>query len=162
MLGPLILLLSLAASAPRADAARCERAYCRCIPPAGVSVEEVVRGQRERATQVVLGRVVRIDSLAPRLVEHGPNRVEVRDLAARVTVSRIWKGPRVDTLTVVFGSTPLASSCDLTLQAGSSYVIFAVRYDDGALRTRQCLGTAAEDDATATISALGPAQEPRK
>jgi hypothetical protein len=162
MLGPIVLLLTLATPTHRVDAARCERAYCRCIPPAATSVEEVVRGQRERAIQVVLGRVVRVDTLAPRLVEHGPNRVEVHDLAARVAVSRIWKGPRVDTLTVVFGSTPIVSSCDLTLQAGSSYVIFAVRYDDGALRTRQCTGTAAEVDATATISALGAAQEPKK
>jgi hypothetical protein len=127
-----------------------------------MSVAEIVRGQRERATQVVLGRVVRIDSMAPRLVEHGPNRVEVRGLAARVAVSRVWKGPRVDTLTVVFGSTPIASSCDLNLLTGSTYVIFASSYDDGVLRTRQCTGTAAEADATATISALGPGQAPRK
>ena len=106
--------------------------------------------------------MVRIDSLTPHLVEHGPNRVEVRELAARVAVSRIWKGPPVDTLTVVFGSTPLASSCDLTLNAGSSYVIFALPSDDGTLWTRQCTGTAAEADAAATISALDPGEEPKR
>jgi len=162
LLGHLIMLLSLVATAHGADAARCERAYCRCIPPAGTPVAEIVRGQRERATQVVLGRVVRIDSLTPRLVEHGPNRVEVRDLAARVAVSRIWKGLRVDTLTVVFGSTPLASSCDLALDPGESYVIFAARGEDGWLYTRQCTGTAPERDATATISALGAGEEPKR
>ena len=165
--GPLFLfpLLTFLGVPPRsAVVERCESVRCRCITALdrGISAEELVRRQREYATRVVLGRVVRIDSLAPRLVEHGPNRVEVRNLAARVAVSRIWKGPLVDTLTVVFGSTPIVSSCDLTLQAGSSYVIFAVRYDDGALRTRQCTGTAAEVDATATISALGAAQEPKK
>jgi hypothetical protein len=161
MLGQVMLLLSLAAPGLRADAARCERAYCRCIPPAG-SAEEIARAQRERATRVVLGRVVRIDSLATHLVPHGPASVGVRQLAARVAVSRVWKGPPVDTLTVVFGSTPVASSCDLSLQAGSSYVIFALADDDGALRTRQCTGTAAEVDARATISALGPGRVPGK
>jgi hypothetical protein len=88
--------------------------------------------------------------------------VEVRDLAARVVVSRIWKGPAVDTLTVVFGSTPIVSSCDLTLLAGGSYVIFAASGDDGVLWTRQCTGTALESDAAATIAALGPGQEPKQ
>ena len=159
MLGQLALLLSLGGPAHLVNGGVCERAFCRCIPPTGAA-GEIVRGQRERATHVVLGRVVRIDSIAPRLVEHGPNQVEVRDLAARVAVSRVWKGPVVDTLTVVFGTTPIASSCDLTLQAGSSYVIFAELYES-ELRTRQCTGTAAEVDATATIAALGPAQEPK-
>jgi hypothetical protein len=159
MLGQLALLLSLGGPAHLVNGGVCERAFCRCIPPTG-SAGEIVRGRRERATHVVLGRVVRIDSIAPRLVEHGPNQVEVRDLAARVAVSRVWKGPVVDTLTVVFGTTPIASSCDLTLQAGSSYVIFAELYES-ELRTRQCTGTAAEVDATATIAALGPAQEPK-
>lgn len=157
-----MLLLSLAAPPHRADADGCERVFCRCIPPAGVSVEEIVRGQRERATQVVLGRVVRIDSLAPQLVQHGPAQVEVRSLAARVAVSRTWKGPRVDTLTVVFGSTPIASSCDLSLQEGRSYVIFAARDENGVMMTRVCSGTTSEEDATATISALGPGEELRK
>jgi len=143
---------------------RCESVRCRCITALdrGISAEELVRRQREYATRVVLGRVVRIDSLAPRLVEHGPNRVEVRNLAARVAVSRIWKGPLVDTMTVVFGSTPVASSCDLTLHTGFSYVIFAVPYDDGVMRTRQCTGTVAEAEAAATIAALGVGQAPKQ
>ncbi len=158
------MLLSLAMPARQPAAERCERAFCRCISASalGVSSEELVRRQREQAARVVLGQVLRIDSLVPRLVKHGPDSVEVRELTARVAVSRIWKGPQVDTLTVVFGSTPLASSCDLTLQTGSSYVIFAVPYADGAFRTRQCSGTTAESDATATISALGPGEEPKK
>jgi hypothetical protein len=86
----------------------------------------------------------------------------VHNLAAHVVVSRVWRGPLVDTLTVVFGSTPIASSCDLSLVAGFSYVIFATPYDDGVLRTRQCTGTAAESEAAATIAALGPGQEPRQ
>jgi hypothetical protein len=159
ILGRILLLLSLATPAHRVDADGCTRAFCRCIPPAGLSTEAIVRGRRERASAVVLGRVVRIDSISPRLVEHGPNQVEVRDLAARVVVSRTWKGPRVDTLTVVFGSRPIASSCDLSLNVGSSYVIFAEDYGDGVLRTRQCTGTASESDAAATIAALGPVQE---
>jgi hypothetical protein len=161
-LGHLALLVSLATPPHHTGEVRCERAFCRCIPPARASVEQIVHGQRERAAQVVLGRVVRVDSLAPRLAEHGPNQVAVYDLAARVAVSRVWKGPVVDTMTVVFGSTPIASSCDLTLLTGSSYVIFAVAYDDGVLRTRQCTGTAAEAEATATISALGRSQEPKQ
>ena len=162
MLGQIMLLLSLAARAHRASADRCERAFCRCIPPVGISTPELVRGQRERATQVVLGRVVRIDSLTPELVQHGPAQVEVRALAARVAVSRIWKGPRLDTLTVVFGSTPIASSCDVSLQVGSSYVIFASRGENDVLYTRQCTGTAAEEQAAATITALDTGEEPRR
>jgi hypothetical protein len=158
------LLVLLAAFPRRAGADRCERAYCRCIPASvlGLTDEELVRRRLDLAERVVLGRVVRIDSLAPRLVEHGPDTVQVRELAARVAVSRIWKGPRVDTLTVVFGSTPIASSCDLALQAGFSYVIFAVPYDDGAMRTRQCTGTGAEVDAAATIAVLGAGEVPRR
>jgi hypothetical protein len=162
MLTHFLLLASLATPTHRATPARCDRAFCRCVPPAALSAEEIVRERRERATRVVLARVVRIDSLAPRLVEHGPNQVAVYDLAARVAVSRVWKGPLVDTLTVVFGSTPLASSCDLSLVAGFSYVIFATSYDDGVLRTRQCTGTAAEADAATTIAALGTGRSPDK
>ena len=125
-LGRILLLLSLATPAHRVAADGCTRAFCRCIPPAGL---------------------------------YGPNRVEVRDLAARVAVSRTWKGLRVDTLTVVFGSRPIASSCDLSLDVGSSYVIFAEDYGDGVLRTRQCTGAASGSDAAATIAALGPGQE---
>lgn len=163
MLAPIVLLLSLAAPVRRADADRCERAFCRCIPASdrGISAEELVREQRERATRVVLGRVVRVDTLAPYMVQHGPTQVESHALAARVAVSRVWKGPRVDTLTVIFGSIGIASSCDLSLEAGSSYVIFASG-DDDALRTRQCTGTALESIATSTISALGPGQEPTR
>ncbi|HEX7977051.1 MAG TPA: hypothetical protein VF461_00505 [Gemmatimonadaceae bacterium] len=157
-----MMVLSFAAPSHRAAVARCEPAYCRCIPPAGVSVGEVVRGQRERSTQVVLGRVVRVDTVAPQLVQHGPANMEVHGLAARVSILRVWKGPLVDTLTVDFGSTPVASSCDLSLEVGRSYVIFATRDENGVVRSRVCNGTTAEDDATATISALGPAQEPKK
>jgi len=165
--GPLLLLpllTFLGAPSRRAVVERCEPIRCRCITAAdrGISAEELVRRRREYATRVVLGRVMRVESLSPHLVEHGPNQVEVYDLAARVAVSRVWKGPLVDTLTVVFGSTPIVSSCDLTMYAGFSYVIFAAPYDDGALRTRQCTGTAAEPEATATISVLGPGEEPRR
>jgi hypothetical protein len=137
---------------------------CRCVSASvpGSAAETLVSHQRERASRVVLGRVVRIDTLPPYMVEHGPNLVKSHALAARVAVARIWKGPRVDTLTVVFRSIGIASSCDLVLETGSSYVIFASGGEDGVLRTRQCTGTARERDATITIAALGPGQEPKK
>jgi hypothetical protein len=159
-LAALALLLSLAAPARGGMLGECERAFCRCISAStlGVSPEQLVQKQRDLAERVVLGRVVRIDSLAPHLVQHGPKSVDVRELAARVAVLRVWKGPALDTLTVVFGSTPIASSCDLTLLAGESYVIFATPWGDGALHTRQCTGTVAEVGAAATMAALGPGQ----
>jgi hypothetical protein len=158
--GKIALLVSLAAPAQGAD--RCERAFCRCVSASalGLSAEELVHRQRERANNVVLGRVVRVDTLAPHLVGHGPERITSRALAAHLTVSRVWKGLPTDTLTVVFGSIGLRSSCDLSLETDSSYVIFASRDEEGVLRTTQCTGTAPEGDATATISALGPGKEP--
>ena len=166
MLGLLSSSLFTVLGAPTHGAVmnRCERAFCRCIPASalGLSVEELVRRQRERAARVVLGRVVRVDTLAPYMVEHGPAQVASRAVAARVAVSRVWKGSGVDTLTVVFGSIGVASSCDLSLEAGFSYVIFASRGDDGLLYAGQCTGTALEEHAASTLSALGPGQEPTR
>ena len=95
------------------------------------------------------------------MVDHGPDQITVSPLATRVSVRRVWKGPVVDTLTVVAATTGIASSCDIALKPGESYVIFAARGEDGVLSTMQCTGTAAERDATATIAILGTGQEPR-
>ena len=165
--GPLALtsLLALLTAFPRrAGADRCERIACRCVPASvlGLTDEELVRRRLGHAERVVLGRVVRIDTLAPHMEGHGPDQVSVSPVATRITVSRVWKGPAVDTLTVVVGNTAIESSCDLRLEPGESYVIFASRGENGLLFTSQCTGTASEHDATATISALGPAQELRR
>jgi len=153
----------VAASAHVGVVDRCEATACRCVSASdfGLSAEQLVRRQRDQAERVVLGRVARVDTLAPYMVQHGPMQVESHLLEARVAVSRVWKGPAVDTLSVVFGSIGIASSCDMSLEAGSSYVIFASGYD-GVLRTRQCTGTALESVAASTISALGPGRLPGK
>lgn len=161
----LATVLLLLAVAPRpALGARCHAAFCRCVSvsAAVISPEEFVHRQRDRADRVVLGKVVRIDTLALQIVPHGPTGIAVRSLAARVRVSRVWKGPRTDTLRVVFGSIGIASSCDLDLKAGESYVLFATRGEDGLLRTRQCTGTAPELEAATTIAALGAGEAPER
>jgi hypothetical protein len=158
------LLTLLTAFPHRAGADSCERAFCRCVPASvlGLTEEQLVRRRLDHAERVVLGRVVRTDTLGPHTVEHGPDQITVSPLATRLSVLRVWKGPAVDTLTVVAGTTGIVSSCDLALVPGESYVIFAARGEDGLLNTRQCTGTAPEHDATATISALGPGEEPKR
>lgn len=158
------LLTLLTAFPRRAGADRCERAFCRCIPASvlGLTEEQLVRRRLDHAERVVLGRAVRTDTLAPHMVDHGPDQITVSPLATRVSVRRVWKGPAVDTLTVVAATTGIASSCDIALKPGESYVLFATRGDDGVLYTRQCTGTAAERDAAATIAILGAGQEPSK
>jgi hypothetical protein len=159
-----MVLLSVAAPSHGAVAAGCERAFCRCVPASmlGLTEEQLVRRRLDHAERVVLGRVVRTDTLAPRTVGHGPDQFTVIPLATRVRVVRVWKGAAVDTLTVVAGTTGIESSCDLALEPGESYVVFASRGEDGLLYTRQCTGTASERDAAATISLLGTGQEPKQ
>jgi hypothetical protein len=136
---------------------------CVCSPTLrpGVPVEEVVRTWTERASRVVLGRVVGVDTIALPLLGGGSTRV-ASALAARVAVSRVWKGPRSDTLTVVFGTPGVMLGCNVDLEAGKVYVIFAARDAADVLRTRQCSGTAIESDAMPTIAALGPGEEPKE
>ena len=157
-----VAALLLAASPQRVLDAHCGESFFRCPAPSGASAEKLVHAQRDRADRVVLGKVVRIDTLAAYMVEHGPTQIPTRALSAHVAVSRVWKGAPVDTMTVMFGTIGLVSSCDLALQAGTSYVIFASRYDDGVLHTRQCTGTAREGDATTTIAALGAGEVPER
>ena len=157
-----IVILLLAAQPRRALSARCDATFCRCVSASelGISADELVHRQRDRAERVVLGKVIGIDTLAARMVPHGPTDVAVRSLVARVIVSRVWKGARTDTLRVVFGSVGVASSCDLELKAGATYVLFASRGEGSFLQTRQCTGTAPELAAATTISALGAGEVP--
>jgi hypothetical protein len=163
MLVRIILLVSFAAPAYGALSNQCERAFCVCSPALfpGAPVEEVVQRWREQASRVVLGRVVRVDTLPiPPFVQSGIPGAATGALAARVAVSLVWKGVRADTLTVVFGMTGAWSTCQVSLAAGKTYVIFAVRDGDDVLRIRRCTGTEFQSEAQSTIAALGPGQEP--
>jgi hypothetical protein len=82
---------------------------------------------------------------------------------ARLRVERVWKGIEGDTATITLrGAHGAASSCDLTMQPGERYVVFAHRDEAGGLRTRQCTGTAPADAAEAALAALGDGRAPRR
>jgi len=54
----------------------------------------------------------------------------------------------------------VASSCDLDLKPGESYVLFAMDREGGLPLTRQCTGTTPEREAATTIAALGAGEAP--
>src|SRR5258705_4281718 len=80
----------------------CELARCRCVPASsfGMSAAEYVRVQRDRADRVVMGVVLRLDTLGRVEWGGGHDAVAAHPIVARVRVQRVWRGPLVDTMTV--------------------------------------------------------------
>ena len=142
----------------------CATGVCRCVPAAALHLSDAdfVRRQRDRADQVILGRVIGIDTLPalPIIGAHGQPDSD-RAIVARVHVQRVWRGPVADTMLVQFRTLERASTCDLGLQPQHEYVIFASRMADGLLVTAQCTGTVAVEAAAATLAALGEGMVPR-
>ena len=152
--------LAVVLAAP-ASGRPCEPVACVCSRvELGMSPADGVNAQRDRAERVVLGSVVRIDTLARAPWGSGENAVSLRPIVARVRVERVWRGPLVDTMTVMLTTTVGRSSCDLQLRPTASYLIFATRTASGPLAARQCSGTAEKSTATAAIAALGVGEAP--
>ena len=155
-----VALLAFTGFAPEQ---RCPHNACRCIPveATGQTLTEFVRAQRDRAERVVLGRVTSVDTLPAESWGAGHDAVTLRPIVARIRVDQSWRGPRTDTMTVMWTTLESRSSCDLELRHGERYIIFAARTEGGPLATYQCSGTAEARNAAATLTALGPGQRAR-
>jgi hypothetical protein len=145
------------------SAAPCERAACSCVSQAamGLSDAEFVRARRDRAERVVLGTVLRLDTLARTTWGRSDDTVAFRPIVARVRVRRVWRGSLADTMTVMLTTVEEQSSCDLTLRPGEAYLVFAARTAGGPLATRYCSGTVDERLAKDVIAVLGAGQAAR-
>jgi hypothetical protein len=143
--------------------APCELGACRCIPASalGQSAAEFVRARRDRAERVVLGTVIRLDTLARVAWGSGPDAVALRPIVAHVRVRRVWRGSLADTMTVMVTTLKSRSSCDLAMRPGEAYLIFAARTEGGPLATRRCSGTVDERTAADAIAVLGAGQASR-
>ena len=161
MLRSLLPVTVLALAAP-VSASPCEVA-CRCVSPAalGQSLAEFVRARRDRAERVVVGTVIRLDTLARVAWGSGHDAVALRPIVAHVSVRRVWRGSLADTMTVMVTTVESRSSCDLEMRPGESYLIFASRTEGGPLATRQCSGTVEERAAPDAFEVLGSGQAAR-
>jgi hypothetical protein len=110
---------------------------------------------------VVLGTVVRFDTLARSGWGHGSDAVALRPIVAHVRVRRVWRGALTDTMTVMVTTLESQSSCDLEMRPGQAYLIFAARTEGGPLAARQCSGTVEERSAADVIAVLGAGQASR-
>ena len=135
----------------------CSVSVCTCTSAArlGLTAAGLVAWNRDRAERVVLGTVVRIDTLAPAPIRPDDKSHMVRRVVARVRAERIWRGPNIDTLTVVNTTVELKWSCEQELVLGESYVIFAQRLPDHLLSAPRCSGTVIRRDAAPTLAVLG-------
>jgi hypothetical protein len=130
----------------------CE-ARCSCIQRA--SVAQATTERLARSERVALGTVVRIDTLPLTTWGVAGHMVSRQPIVARMLVRRVWRGPVTDTMTVMFRSAETRNSCELALNLGVSYVVFAYRTGGGPLATHMCTGTIEERNATETLAALG-------
>ena len=104
---------------------------------------------------MLLGTVTRIDTLAPSTTRVNDDSIQVRRVVARLHVERVWRGPVVDTMTVLTTHVQLNWSCERELSLGESYVIFADRSGDGLPTVSRCSGTVERASAASTLEALG-------
>ncbi len=75
---------------------------------------------------------------------------------AQLALTRVWKGMADDVETAeVAGVGPNSAGCEVAMEAGEVYVVFASREGD-ALRTNACFGTVRADDAPELLAELGP------
>jgi hypothetical protein len=125
----------------------CFAARCSCVPrptdPAGIRAD--VANKLAAATAVFVGTVQR--------VAMDSTQREFADF--RVTTA--WKGV-ADTivrirLQAVAG---IRSSCELSMQAGQQWLIFATERSDSALHTGYCTLSAPVAGAEGTLAVLGP------
>jgi hypothetical protein len=134
----------------------CARTACVCSRPGepAPTPAETVVSRRDRASVVALGTVMRIDTLPSTTIRFDDRTITLRRVVARVHVERVWRGTVTDTVSVLNTHVELKSSCELGLELGESYVIFATRRADGLLATTTCSGTVEQRDAAFTINVL--------
>lgn len=162
MLRFFIPVAALALAIP-STAAPCELRASRCVPASalGQSAAEFVRARRDRAERVVLGTVVRLDTLTRASLAHGSDSRGLQPIVAQVQVRRVWRGALDDTMTVMVSTVGPRSSCDLSMSPREAYLIFAARTGGGLLATYQCSGTVEGRAAADVIALLGAGQASR-
>ena len=141
----------------------CDVPACVCVLPdrVGLSPTEFIERQRERTERLVLGTVTRIDTLPSSTTRFNDGTMRVRRVVARMRVERVWRGPVVDTMTVLNTHVELKSSCEMELSLGRSYVVFAQRLGESSLTATECSGTVERTHAASTLEVLGPGQTPQ-
>ena len=129
----------------------CATETCSCRPDStlGRTVAEQTVTRRNAADAVVLATVIGEDTLA----NGGP-------VVARLRVTRVWKGAGTETLSVAIRSAPpQVSSCDVDLEVGRTYVVFAYEVG-GYLWARYCSGTRRAEHSAEVLAALGEGRRP--
>jgi hypothetical protein len=158
------LLVALLDAGNSAGAERCGAFRCSCVPASamGLTEAQLELRQRDRAAAVLLGTVVRIDTLPSAAVRKDAGERAAGPVVARLRVERVWKGALADTATVVLQDAPgLRTSCDLAMAVGERYLVFAAAGGPAALRTRQCTGTRRAGAADTALATFGAGRRPR-
>ena len=117
---------------------------CSCVET--LTVDQAL----ERAQMVFAGRVIRVRPPAP----WTPDTIRIHE--ALFAIEHQWKGPPLDTITVIFVET--GGSCDSRLETGRSYLIYAETAWDPKLPlyVHECQRTQHLSLAGVDLAALGP------
>lgn len=137
----LLAVLTLVPAAPR-DACAASRCTCAFDIP-GADADQAVESQLRVSSAVFLGTVQRIDTSTA-----GP-------VVAHFAVTRRWKGAPVDSIAVVVREAPrAASTCEIDVRLGESYLVFARPRGERALQTYRCDGTTLDAYAGRAVTVL--------
>jgi hypothetical protein len=134
-----------------ADCASAER--CSCLWTFVQPVAERVRLQRAASDLLFRGTVV--DTV----------RSAEGDGFARLAVAEWWHGASfqsLDTVSVRVYAAAMRHNCEITLEVGREYLVFADRDSAGVARTSVCSGTRRADGSGPELSALGPGVSPQE
>jgi hypothetical protein len=154
----LALVPTVAGGTPCATTARCS-----CVPEShyGATPAEQVAARRDRASAVLLGRVVAVELDSTRTAD--PQERPVHQMVARVVALDWWKGVGTDTVSIVTKPDLRDDwSCELRLEKDEVYLIFATAGMGGRLYVSQCRGTRHADGAASVIPLLGTPMAPRR
>lgn len=142
-----IVLAGFAVSMPKAAHA------CSCAIGAGESEEERARGAVEGAQAVFAGEVTGVEDEPVGTVVSTGDPIEVN-----FDVSRVWKGPAYETLTVEKARS--GASCGYDFDKGRQYLVYAdntsvTGEDSEALQVSLCSETTPVSDTDAAANLLG-------
>jgi hypothetical protein len=85
--------------------------------------------------------------------------VNIGLLAVRIDVEDVWLGDVGEQ--VVVHTEDSEDACGYTFEAGEGYLVFVHEDEEERLRVRLCSRTAALEEATTDLEALGPGQDPQ-
>lgn len=148
-----IVAVGFAATVPGAAYA------CSCAAPAGGSEEERARRAAEGAQAVFAGEVSGIEYLSLGTIIGSGDPVEVT-----FDVSRVWKGPAYETLTVETARS--GASCGYDFDEGRQYLVYATGSapdrdgGPGSLQVGLCSATIQVSDADAVTLRGEPVEVP--